>query len=97
MAGKILGEVVKSGQTSTILQRTYEYLNSVSKCSAEDASKIVEELDGLLSKEETKVMIASICPKTHEELRTLLTLEGKTYTTEELDRVLEIVRKYVKS
>jgi DNA-directed RNA polymerase subunit F len=92
-----LEEVLKSSQPSAILQRTSEYLSAVSKCDAEDALKLLDELDGLLLKEETKVMIASICPKTHEELRTLLTLEGKTYTTEELDKMLAIVRKYVKS
>jgi len=98
VARKLLEEVIKAGSSSALIQRTYEYLSSVEKCDASSAQKIMEELNSIEElSEESRALIASLCPSTIDELRAILVIEGgKTIHTETLQKILEIVGKYAR-
>nr|WP_010978431.1 DNA-directed RNA polymerase subunit F [Sulfurisphaera tokodaii] len=97
-AKKILQDLISNGTSSTILQRTFEYLNSVAKCSSEDALKIMDELKEIIQREDVRAVIASICPTTIEEVRSILVLDsGKTYTTEQIQKIINIVKSHMES
>ncbi|ABP94239.1 MULTISPECIES: DNA-directed RNA polymerase subunit F [Metallosphaera] len=94
VAKEILKEAIESGSSSSILQKTFEYLNSLEKCSAENARKLMEELKGMISKKEVMAMISSLCPDNPDGLRAILTLEGKTFSQEELEKILDLIKRY---
>jgi DNA-directed RNA polymerase subunit F len=97
IARRLLEQLIKSGVSSALIQRTHDYLVSVEKCNAEDAQKIVEELKKLnILKNETIAIIASICPTSIDELRSILVIEGKVLPTEDLEKILNIIFKYFK-
>ncbi|QGA54481.1 DNA-directed RNA polymerase subunit F [Sulfolobus sp. E5-1-F] len=98
VAKKLLSDVIKSGGSSNLLQRTYDYLNSVEKCDAESAQKVVEELSSIISREDVRAILASICPITPDEVRSILVMDSnRTYTSEDIQKIIDIIRKYIKS
>jgi DNA-directed RNA polymerase subunit F len=98
VAKKLLSDVIKSGSSSNLLQRTYDYLNSVEKCDAESAQKVVEELSSIISREDVRAVLASICPITLDEVRSILIMDSnRTYTSEDIQKIIDIIRKYIKS
>ncbi len=76
------------------LRRTYDYLEKVSKCSAEKAEQAVEKLKEKGLKEVTAVMFVNIVPRTVDEARPLLVFEERVLTTEELEEILRILHEY---
>jgi len=97
-AKKILQELISSGNSSTILQRTFEYLNTFSKCNEDEAEAIMEELKDIIPREDVRAIIASLCPTTIEEVRSILVLDsGKTYTTEQIQKIIEVVKSHMES
>ncbi|EHP69458.1 MAG: DNA-directed RNA polymerase subunit F [Metallosphaera yellowstonensis] len=94
VAKKILGEVISSGISSSVLQKTFEYLNSLEKCSAENAIKLMEEISSIIQKPEVKAMISSLCPETPDEVRAISILEGRNLTQEEVQKIIEAVKRY---
>lgn len=97
-AKKLLQDLISSGSSSTILQRTFEYLNSVTKCDSENSLKIMEELKDIIQREDVRAIIASICPTSIEEVRSILILDsGKTYTTEQIQKIIDIVKSHMES
>ncbi|BFH73519.1 DNA-directed RNA polymerase subunit F [Sulfurisphaera javensis] len=97
-AKKILQDVISSGSSSNILQRTFEYLNTVSKCDSDVSLKIMEELKDIIPREDIRAIIASICPTTIEEVRSILVLDsGKTYTTDQIQKIISIVKSHMES
>ncbi len=98
VAKKLLSDVIKSGVSSNLLQKTFDYLNDVEKCSAEDAEKLMEDLKSVVSREDIRAVIASICPITADEVRSILIMDaGKTYTSEDIQKIVDLIKKYVKS
>ncbi|MUM64463.1 DNA-directed RNA polymerase subunit F [Acidianus infernus] len=95
VAKKYVYELIRNGNNSSILQRTYEYLNSITKCNDEDAAKLMEELAQLVEKEEIRAVIASICPTTVDEVRSILASDSKNYGQEILEKIVELVKKYL--
>ncbi|AEB96096.1 MAG: DNA-directed RNA polymerase subunit F [Metallosphaera sp.] len=93
VAKEILKEAIEAG-SSSILQKTFEYLNSIEKCSSENAKQLMEELKPLVSKKEVRAMISSICPETPDELRAILVIENKTFSQEDIDNIVRLVKKY---
>jgi DNA-directed RNA polymerase subunit F len=76
---------------------TLDYVSKFSKLSAEAARQMVNELiEEFNLKPETAVQIANILPDTIHELRVLLTTEPKTFTSDELKKMMEILKKYQK-
>jgi DNA-directed RNA polymerase subunit F len=98
VAKKYLQEIISNGISSNLLQRTFDYLNSVSKCSPDDAIKIMEELKDIIKREDIRAIIASLCPLTIEEVRSILVLDtSTTYPTEVVQKIIEVVKKYMES
>ena len=92
---KIIKEIeAKEGSVPPLLLKTVEYLRMFSKMEPEKAEELEEELKKFNLKPETIVMIINICPKTLDELRTLLTVEERTIDTEEATKILEVIQKY---
>ncbi|AWR94428.1 RNA polymerase Rpb4 family protein [Acidianus brierleyi] len=96
-AKKYIYEIIKSGLQSPMIQRVYEYLNNVEKCSNEDVSSLLDEIKPIIEKEEVLAMIASICPTTIDELRAILVIDNKTYSNDDLEKVIESIKKHLKS
>ena len=94
-AKRLLEAIIRDGISSNVLQKTYEYLNSMGKCEAENAAKLTESLKSMGLREEVAAMIASICPLSVEEIRSIALLEGKTFSQDELQLVLDLVKKYI--
>ncbi|WP_371810386.1 RNA polymerase Rpb4 family protein [Acidianus sp. RZ1] len=94
LAKKYIDELIKNGQSSAILQRTFDYLNLISKCNEEGTEKIMDELKEIIQREDIRVVISSICPMSTDEVRAILSTDSKTYSQDDIDKVLDIVRKY---
>lgn len=91
----ILSTREEEGELTDITRKTLEYLRLFSKTGFEDAKRIVAEVKGLGVSEEVAVMLANICPGSIDEIRTILAYERrKVYTTEEVERILEILTRY---
>lgn len=74
---------------------TLDYASKFSKLSVEEARQLVNELISKFDlKMETTVQITNILPDTVHELRVLLTTESKTFTSDELKRMMEVIKKY---
>lgn len=88
----------RSKEELNYMQRiTLDYASKFSKLSAEAARQLVNELISEFNlKTETAVQIANILPGTTHELRVLLTTEPKTFTSDELKRMIEVIKKYEK-
>lgn len=99
IAKKLLEKVTKyieekEGSIPLLLHKTMEYLRQYSKMEPDKAEALERELSAFELKPETIVMLINICPQTLDEARTLLVLEERTIDTEELNRILEVVKKY---
>lgn len=95
-AKKLLESRIDEGEALDLQRRTYAYLQKFSKCDPEKAEKVIEKLMkdfGL--RREVAVMLVNIMPETVDEARTILTLETKVFTTEELSKVLEALEECV--
>ena len=95
VAKKYVYELIRNGNNSSILQRTYEYLNAITKCGEEEATKLMEDLAQIIEKEEIRAIIASICPTTIDEVRGILSSDNKNYDQETLEKIVELVKKYL--
>ncbi|WFO75900.1 DNA-directed RNA polymerase subunit F [Desulfurococcaceae archaeon MEX13E-LK6-19] len=99
VAKKLLEKIIKrieekEGTIPLLLHKTMEYLRQYSKMDADKAEALERELSAFELKPETIVMFVNICPETLDEARTLLVLEERTIDTEELNKILEVVKKY---
>ncbi|AWR97259.1 DNA-directed RNA polymerase subunit F [Acidianus sulfidivorans JP7] len=95
VAKKYILEMIKNGETSSVVQRTYEYLNLVSKCSDSDAIDVLNELKDIINREDIRVIIASICPETSDDVRAILQMDSKNYTDDDVNKILEVVKKHL--
>jgi len=72
------------------------HASKFSKIPPDKAEELVEEL---MSKFQVSrvaaVQIANILPTSIEELRTLLIKEGKVFLSEDLEKILELIRMYL--
>lgn len=99
VAKKLLSQTLENMQeTSNLLQRTISYLSHVEKCESEEAEILVNELSEVVDREDLRAMIASICPLSTDEVRSVLSIDtSKTYTTEQVEKIIELVKKHLKS
>lgn len=86
----------RTGTVPLLIQRVLEYLYRFSKVKPEVAEEFRDHLSSLGLRDETIVMIMNICPRTHEELRTLLVIEDKAFETEKLEKIIDLVKEYCK-
>lgn len=84
----------KTGAVSLLVQRVLEYLYKFNKVQVEKAEEFAEKLVAIGLREESIVMIMNICPRSIDELLTLLVYEERVPEKEQLERILGIVSEY---
>jgi len=86
----------KRGPLESYQTAALSHASKFSKIPSERAEKLVEALiDKFKISKATAVQIANVLPTSIEELRTLLVREGKVFLTEDLEKVLELIRTYL--
>lgn len=92
---KAILEDVKEEELGEFQRRTLEFTRKFSKMPPKDASKLTEELHTTLQLERNDaIQIVNCLPSTVEELRALLTVKGRFVSTEQLNGILEIMRRH---
>ena len=92
---KAILENVKEEDLGEFQRRTLEFTRKFSKMPPKDASKLTEELHTTLQLERNDaIQIVNCLPSSVEELRALLTVKGRFVSTEQLNGILEIMRRY---
>ena len=94
-AQAILGKV-KDEALGEFQRRTLDYARKFSKIQPDKAEKLVEELSSKLQLDRNDaIQIVNSLPKTIEELRAVLTVKGRFVSTDQLNGILEIMKRYV--
>src|SRR3989442_15615833 len=94
-AQEILGKV-KEEELGEFQRRPLDYARKFLKITPEKADKLVEELSSKLKLDRNDVIqIVNSLPKTIEELRAVLTVKGRFVSTDQLNGILEIMKRYV--
>ncbi|MDI9619917.1 MAG: RNA polymerase Rpb4 family protein [Candidatus Nezhaarchaeota archaeon] len=71
------------------------HASKFSKLPPDKSEKLVEELTSEFKlSRATAVQVANIVPSTPQELRVLLAKESRVFLPEDLEKVLEVVKKY---
>jgi len=77
-------------------RRTLEYTRKFSKLKPEEAEKLVMDLSEKLQLERADaIQIVNTMPQTVEELRAVLTVKGRFVTTDQLNGILAIMKRYL--
>lgn len=77
-------------------RRTLEYTRKFSKLKPDQAEKLAEDLSEKLQLERADaIQIVNNMPQTVEELRAVLTVKGRFVTTEQLNGILAIMKRYL--
>lgn len=93
---KAVLETVKEEELGEFQRRTLDFTRRFAKLPADKASKLVEELSSKLQLERNDaIQIVNTLPKSVEELRAVLTVKGRFVSTEQLNGILEIMKRYV--
>ena len=72
-----------------------EHLKKFTKLKPEEAKKFMTELAAIVRmSDETAVQIANLLPKTSDELRLIFAREKFSLKEDEINRILELVKKY---
>jgi len=94
---EILRERLKE-EGSDIQYATLSYLERFTKCEKDLAFKTYKKLkEELKLSDEICIMLINILPQTPEEVRTILASEDVTLTSEEINKILEILSECIKS
>lgn len=93
-AKEILEARIREGEALDLQRKTYAYLQKFSKCRPEKAGEVVEKLvERYGLKREVAIMLVNILPETVDEARTILTVEDKVFTSEEISEILEVLKE----
>jgi DNA-directed RNA polymerase subunit F len=85
----------KKGELSYEQKIATEHLKKFTKLSKEEAEKLMEEISSVTKlSDEVLVQIVDILPKTPEELRVILSMEKFSLREDEINKILEIIKKY---
>ncbi len=88
-------EKVKEDQLGEFQRRTLDYARRFSKITPDQAAKLVEDLSSKLQLDRNDaIQIVNSLPKTVEELRAVLTVKGRFVSTDQLNGILEIMKRY---
>ena len=94
-AQEILGKI-KEEELGEFQRRTLDYARKFSKISPDKAEKLVEDLSSKLQLDRNDaIQIVNSLPKTIEKLRAVLTVKGRFVSTDQLNGILEIMKRYV--
>ena len=92
---KAILEDVKDEELGEVQRRTLEFTRKFSKLPQKDAAKLTDELHTKLQLDRMDaIQIVNSLPSTVEELRALLTVKGRFVSTEQLNGILEIMKRY---
>ncbi len=94
-AKKILLEREKEGELVYEQKLAVEHSKKHAKLKDEEAQKMVGELSSILRMNpEVLAQVVNILPKTTDELRAIFARERFSLKEEEVNRILEIIKKY---
>src|SRR2546428_11756830 len=94
-AKEILGKV-KEEELGEFQRRILDYARKFSKITPDKPDKLVEELSSKLQLDRNDaIQIVNSLPKTIKELRAVLTVKGRFVSTDQLNGILEIMKRYV--
>ena len=94
-AKEVLSSHEKRKELSYEQKLALEHLNKFTKLKPEEAKKLSEELSSVLRmSQETLVQILNFLPKTPDELRIIFSREKFSLKEDEINKILEIVKKY---
>jgi len=95
-AREIMVDREKKGELGYEQKLALEHLKKFSKLGKEESVKLLEELSSAVRMSpETAVQIATILPKTADEVRLVFARERFSLNEEEVAKILEIVKKYL--
>ncbi len=93
--GRSVLEKVKEDELGEFQRRTLEYTRKFSKLPPDKAAKLTEDLSSKLQLDRNDaIQIVNCMPQTVEELRAVLTVKGRFVSTEQLNGILEIMKRY---
>ena len=93
---KVVLENVKEEELGEFQRRTLDFTRRFAKLPGDKAAKLVEELSSKLQLDRNDaIQIANTVPQSVEELRAVLTVKGRFVSTEQLNGILEIMKRYV--
>lgn len=90
---KVLEESERRGTSPFLLIRTVEYLKKYSGVKPEFVEEVRRFLESKNLKPETIVMLLNNCPQSVEELLPLLELEPRFPSDQELNEIVEVLKK----
>lgn len=90
---KILAEAASKRDLSTIEQITLEYAKKFSKLPPEKAEAVFKELVEMGIPIQVAVQIVNIVPTTRDELRVLLAPLPRVFESEDLDKILALLKE----
>jgi len=86
----------KRGPLDSYQMASLSHASKLSKIPSEKAEKLVKDLiDKFKLSKVAAAQIVNILPTSIEELRILLVKEGKVFLTEDLEKILELIRAYL--
>ena len=89
-------EKVKEDELGEFQRRTLEYARKFSKLPSDKAAKLTDDLCSKLQLDRNDaIQIVNCLPQTVEELRAVLTVKGRFVSTEQLNGILEIMKRYI--
>ncbi len=92
---KAVLEKVKEEELGEFQRRTLDFTRRFTKLPSDRASKLVEELSSKLQLDRNDaIQIVNTLPQSVEELRAVLTVKGRFVSTEQLNCILEIMKRY---
>ena len=93
---KAILEKTKEEELGEFQRRTLEYTRKFSRLPPDKASKLTDDLCAKLQLDRTDaIQIVNCLPQTVEELRAVLTVKGRFVSTEQLNGILEIMKRFL--
>ena len=93
-AREILEKRNEEGEMIDVQNRTLEYLQRFSRCDSNKVKPLLKDLEELGVEEEIAVNIVNIVPGNIDDLRTIVSAGEKTYTTDQLKKILSKLEEY---
>ena len=89
-------EKVKEEELGEFQRRTLDFTRRFAKLPADKASKLVEDLSSKLQLDRNDaIQIVNTLPQSVEELRAVLTVKGRFVSTDQLNGILEIMKRHI--
>ena len=96
VAKEIMLKKEKSEEISYEQKLAIDHLKKFTKLSKDKALKLAEEISNIVKlSEEILVQIVDILPQTKDEIRTILASEKFSLRDEEINKILETIKKYL--